>query len=77
MGKAQWCSRIIQDMKETGKRDKWQVMVLKFIPTEIDMSDNLVKMSQTEPVFGTALKTKQKDKENGKMEKEPLGLASL
>lgn len=64
-------------MKETGKRDKWQVMVLKFIPTETDMSDNLVKMSQTEPVFGTALKTKQKDKENGKMEKEPLGLASL
>jgi len=33
-------------------------------------------MSQMEPVFGTVLKIKQKDRENGKMEREQLGLES-
>jgi hypothetical protein len=34
-------------------------------------------MNKMEQVFGTALKIKQKDKENGKMEKGQLGLVNL
>jgi hypothetical protein len=41
MVKARWYSQIIQDMKEIGKRDKCQVMELKFMQMEIDMLDNL------------------------------------
>lgn len=76
MVKVLWCSLINQDMKETGKRDKWPDMELKFMQMETDMQDNLAKMSQMEQVFGTALRIKQKDRENGKMEREQLGLES-
>lgn len=76
MVKEQWCFQINQDMKETGKKDKWLDMELKFMQMETDMQDNLVKMSQMEPVFGTVLKIKQKDRENGKMEREQPGLES-
>lgn len=74
MEKVLWCFQTNQDMKETGKRDKWLDMELKFMRMETDMQDSLVKMSRMEPVFGTVLKIKQKDKENGKMEREQLGL---
>lgn len=74
MVKVLWCFQINQDMKETGKRDKWLVMELKFMQMETDMQGNLVKMSQMVQVYGTASKIKQKDKENGKMEREQLGL---
>ena len=76
MVKEQWCFQINQDMKEIGKKDKWLDMELKFMQMETDMQDNLVKMSQMELVFGTVLKIKQKDRENGKMEREQLGLES-
>lgn len=74
MVKVLWCFQINQDMKETGKRDKWLGMELKFMLMETDMQGNLVKMSQMVQVYGTASKIKQKDKENGKMEREQLGL---
>lgn len=74
MVKVLWCFQINQDMKETGKRDKWLDMELKFMQMETDMQGNLVKMSQMVQVYGTASKIKQKDKENGKMEREQLGL---
>lgn len=77
MEKEQWCFKINQDMKETGRKDKCLDMVLKFMQTETDMLDNLVKMNQMVQVFGTALKIKLKDKENGKMEREQHGLESL
>lgn len=76
MVKAQWYSQIIQDMKEIGKRDKCLGMELKFMQMETDMSDNLLKMNKMEQEFGTALKIKQRDRENGKMEKGQLGLVN-
>jgi hypothetical protein len=76
MEKELWYFQTNQDMKETGKRDKWLDMELKFMRMETDMLDNLVKMSRMEPVFGTVLKIKLKDKENGKVEREQLGSES-
>jgi hypothetical protein len=37
MVKEQWCFQINQDMKETGKKDKWLDMERKFMQMETDM----------------------------------------